>query len=443
MLATRLPGVLPPLDDEQALEVTAVHSVAGMLDEGTPLVTRPPFVDPHHSASLAAVVGGGSAHDPARQRQPRPPRRAVPRRGAGIQAGGVGCAAAADGDGCGVVGAGVGGGAVSGAVPVGLGGESVSVCGGEGCRIARCAAQVRRRYLGRLSGPLMDRVDIRVDLAGVGSGDADSDRRSRGSRSAVVAERVLLARERAAHRWRGTPWRRAAEVPGAVVRRAWRPMTVGGGTAGSGGADGPVDRTRVRPGVAVGVDRGGSGRAGSAVDRGCGDGVGVAMRGDAVVNEAGSRAAVALAGLLRVCEPPSAALAKFVQGRDRWRPGRRCWRGVRPARWCRRRRPGRTGWTRRQLVARAQADLAVAAPVGARLIGPEDASGRRMAVGSFAGAVARGVRGAGPPLALYVRGRPLAGLPDRAVTVVGSRASSAVRAAGGGGDGATSWPGRG
>ena len=61
MLATRLPGVLPPLDPEQALEVTAVHSVAGVLADDTPLVTRPPFVDPHHSASLAAVVGGGSA----------------------------------------------------------------------------------------------------------------------------------------------------------------------------------------------------------------------------------------------------------------------------------------------------------------------------------------------------------------------------------------------
>ena len=62
MLATRLPGVLPALDDEQALEVTAVHSVAGTLDDQVPLITRPPFVDPHHSASLAAVVGGGSAH---------------------------------------------------------------------------------------------------------------------------------------------------------------------------------------------------------------------------------------------------------------------------------------------------------------------------------------------------------------------------------------------
>ena len=60
MLASRLPGVLPLLDDEQALEVTAVHSVAGMLDENVPLVTRPPFISPHHSASLAAIVGGGS-----------------------------------------------------------------------------------------------------------------------------------------------------------------------------------------------------------------------------------------------------------------------------------------------------------------------------------------------------------------------------------------------
>ena len=61
MLASRLPGILPPLDDEQALEVTAVHSVAGTLDDDVPLVTRPPFVNPHHSASLAAIVGGGSA----------------------------------------------------------------------------------------------------------------------------------------------------------------------------------------------------------------------------------------------------------------------------------------------------------------------------------------------------------------------------------------------
>ena len=60
MLAMRLVGLLPPLDDEQALQVTAIHSVAGALEDDHPLVVRPPFIGPHHSASLAAMVGGGS-----------------------------------------------------------------------------------------------------------------------------------------------------------------------------------------------------------------------------------------------------------------------------------------------------------------------------------------------------------------------------------------------
>src|SRR4051794_7295165 len=60
MLAERLPGLLPPLDDAEALEVTAIHSIAGTLPPGAPLITRPTFESPHHSASLAALVGGGS-----------------------------------------------------------------------------------------------------------------------------------------------------------------------------------------------------------------------------------------------------------------------------------------------------------------------------------------------------------------------------------------------
>src|SRR5206468_7469085 len=59
MLARRLPGILPPLSDEQALEVTRIHSVAGLLVPGRPLITEPPFRAPHHSASMAAIVGGG------------------------------------------------------------------------------------------------------------------------------------------------------------------------------------------------------------------------------------------------------------------------------------------------------------------------------------------------------------------------------------------------
>jgi magnesium chelatase family protein len=60
MLAQRLPGLLPDLADSEALEVTAIHSVAGLLSSRTPLITRPPFIAPHHSSSVAALVGGGS-----------------------------------------------------------------------------------------------------------------------------------------------------------------------------------------------------------------------------------------------------------------------------------------------------------------------------------------------------------------------------------------------
>jgi len=59
MLARRLPGILPPLAEDEALEVTRIHSVAGLLDADHPLIAEPPFRAPHHSASTAAIVGGG------------------------------------------------------------------------------------------------------------------------------------------------------------------------------------------------------------------------------------------------------------------------------------------------------------------------------------------------------------------------------------------------
>jgi magnesium chelatase family protein len=64
MLARRLPGILPPLSREEALEVTRIHSVAGMLVPGRPLLEDPPFRAPHHSASTAAIVGGGPGPRP-------------------------------------------------------------------------------------------------------------------------------------------------------------------------------------------------------------------------------------------------------------------------------------------------------------------------------------------------------------------------------------------
>jgi magnesium chelatase family protein len=89
----------------------------------------------------------------------------------------------------------------------------------EGCS---CSPATRRRYLGRISGPLLDRVDVKIDLEPVGRRELLSDRTFAES-SKTVAMRVVQARDRAAHRLRDTPWRLNAEVPGSELRRTWPP----------------------------------------------------------------------------------------------------------------------------------------------------------------------------------------------------------------------------
>ena len=91
---------------------------------------------------------------------------------------------------------------------------------------ARCSPAARRRYLARLSGPLLDRVDVKVRLQPVSRRDMLYDRKF-AEPSAVVAERVAAARERCAARLAGTPWRLNAEVPGAALRRAFPPQARG------------------------------------------------------------------------------------------------------------------------------------------------------------------------------------------------------------------------
>ena len=86
MLAERLPGLLPPLTRQESLEVTAVHSVAGILPPGEPLVRTPPYCAPHHSATMQSLVGGGNGLPQAGSGVPGPPGRALPRRGARVLA---------------------------------------------------------------------------------------------------------------------------------------------------------------------------------------------------------------------------------------------------------------------------------------------------------------------------------------------------------------------
>jgi magnesium chelatase family protein len=223
MLAERLPTVMPPLDRSAALEVTAIHSVAGILPAGSPLMTEPPFCAPHHTATKAAMVGGGSgiihpgaaslAHrgclflDEAPEfagdvldalRQPLESGEVVVAR-SGLTArfpARFTLVLAANPCPC-----------AKGAAP------------GAGCS---CTPGTKRRYLARLSGPLLDRVDVKVELLPVSRAELLSDRHFAES-SPVVAARVAAARARAAARLNDTPWRLNAEIPGSELRRSFPP----------------------------------------------------------------------------------------------------------------------------------------------------------------------------------------------------------------------------
>jgi magnesium chelatase family protein len=224
MLAERLPTILPTLDTAAAIEVTSIHSVAGHLTPGSGLMTIPPFCAPHHTSTMAAIVGGGSgiihpgavslAHkgilflDEAPEfhrdvldalRQPLESGEVVIAR-AGTQAvfpARFTLVLAANPCPC----------------------AKTAGPGKAGCS---CSPAARRRYLARLSGPLLDRVDVKVRLQPVSRADMLYDRKF-AEPSAVVAQRVAAARERCAARLVGTPWRVNAEVPGTALRRAFPP----------------------------------------------------------------------------------------------------------------------------------------------------------------------------------------------------------------------------
>jgi magnesium chelatase family protein len=216
MLAERLPGILPRLSDRASMEVTAVHSVAGLLGGRPQLVRRPPLQAPHHSASVAALVGGGShlarpgaislAHHGVLflDEAPEFPPRALDALRQPLE---------------------------SGYVVLNRSGGTVRYparfqlvlaanpcpCGKPGARCT-CLPMSLRRHDQRLSGPLLDRIDLRVQVAPVAHGDLFDQAGSRES-SAAVAERVVQARASAAERWRGTPWELNASIPGATLRQ--------------------------------------------------------------------------------------------------------------------------------------------------------------------------------------------------------------------------------
>jgi magnesium chelatase family protein len=248
MLAARLPGLLPDLDAQASLEVSSMRSLTGR-GVGPVLATRPPWEAPHHTATAAAMVGGGSG-------QIRP--GAAARASYGVlfldeapefQA------------------------SVLDALRQPLESGVISIhranavahfpghfqlvmaanpcpCGQFGAPDADCTCppSARRRYLGRISGPLLDRIDIQLSVRRVTAAQlrlaADGPRLT----SAVARERVIAARAMAAERFAATPWTMNSQVPGSWLRAP--------GTRLNRAATGVLDRALERGGITMrGYDR--------------------------------------------------------------------------------------------------------------------------------------------------------------------------------------------
>jgi magnesium chelatase family protein len=229
LLAERLPSLLPDLSDEPAIEVTAIHQLTGKfaLPTGGGLIRRPPWFAPHHTASRVAMVGGGTAD--------RPSIGMVSLAHHGV----LFLDEAAEFEP-----------AVTDALREPLESGSVSVaragfhltfparfqlvvatnpcpCGNaldtHRGAVCRCTPAQRRRYLSRLSGPLLDRVDLRVvlrrpTLAAMASTQG-------GESSSTIAKRVENARAVIEAQLAGTGWSSMIEVPSEELLKRW-PLSV-------------------------------------------------------------------------------------------------------------------------------------------------------------------------------------------------------------------------
>lgn len=217
MLARRLPGILPPLNFEESLEVTRIHSVAGLLKNRGTLVTERPFRSPHHSASGPSLVGGGS--------YPKPGEISLAHRGIlfldeltefrrnvleflrqPLEDGFVTVTRTrlsvvfpsqftliASTNPC----------------PCGYYGDPIQAC--------TCSPRQREQYWAKLSGPLMDRIDLQVAVNRLKP--EEITRNSTAESSETVLERVQKGRSRAYHRFKDEPLQCNAEMQSRQIQR--------------------------------------------------------------------------------------------------------------------------------------------------------------------------------------------------------------------------------
>jgi magnesium chelatase family protein len=222
-IAERIPSILPDLTREESLELTAIHSLAGALEPGDGMLVRPPFSAPHHDASKASLLGGGSG-------QVRPGE--LSRAHAGVLFLDEFPLFRAD-----VIEA-LRQPLESGEVTVARRDESVRLpargmlvlacnpcpCGDYSpqapANACTCHEVKRRDYRSRITGPVADRIDIVRHLAPLRPHDR-GDRFGVNESSAQVRERVERARERQAARYAGESWRLNSQAPGPLLRERW------------------------------------------------------------------------------------------------------------------------------------------------------------------------------------------------------------------------------
>ncbi len=215
LLARALPGLLPPLDPDEAVVASAVHSVAGLVDPARPLLAARPFRAPHHTASHLALVGGGSPPRPGEvslahagalflDELPEFSRHVLDTLREPLEEGSITLSRAAA---AATYPARVTLVAAMNPCPCGHAGDAMAPC--------TCLPDAVERYHGRLSGPLMDRIDLRVHVPRL----PYEALRERGAETTRAArERVLAARERMRSRLSDTGRRTNAEMTVAEVR---------------------------------------------------------------------------------------------------------------------------------------------------------------------------------------------------------------------------------
>jgi magnesium chelatase family protein len=217
MLARRLPSILPCLSLEESVETTKIHSVAGVLGPGSGLIRRRPFRAPHHTVSYAGLVGGGINLRPGEvslahhgvlflDELPEFRRDVLEVLRQPMEEGSVSIARAARTL---VYPARFTLAAAMNPCPCGYFNDTRRQCS--------CSTDQTARYVSRISGPLLDRIDLQVEVPGLSAAEISSE--AGGEPSAAIRDRVDAARIRQRERFQGTPVKCNAEMTARLLRK--------------------------------------------------------------------------------------------------------------------------------------------------------------------------------------------------------------------------------